>query len=117
MLAPLAARVDQGLKTGQAMDQIVTPLVNEGSLRISSRHLLPPDLLLATVNPNHVPSMAVSHVIYVAPFYVAHTPEVFAEQTHAQKFMQPEVAPAKFSEPSKEANPSQDRRRDHEMSH
>jgi hypothetical protein len=117
MLAPLAARVDEALKTGQPLDHILNPLVNEGSLKISSRHLLPPDLFQAAVNPDHVSKQAASQVIYLPPFYVAHTPGLFAEQTHAQTVRQPDAAPAKLTDPSKESNPSQVRHRGHEMSH
>ena len=117
MLAPLAARLDQALKTAQPLEPIIYPLANEGVLRVSSRHLLMPDLFSAFVNPNRVPQQAQSEVIYLPPFYLAHTPDLFAMKPHSvlsYKFSQEQSQVTAPTEPVRQ-NPR--RRREHEMSH
>ena len=117
MLAPLAARLDQAMKTAQPLEPILYPLADEGSLKVSSRHLLPPDLFQAAVNPNRVPKLAESQVIYLPPFYLAHTPGLFGEQTRAQGVRQTGAAPSQPTEPAQKANQSQLRRHGQAMSH
>jgi len=117
MLAPLAARLDQALKTAQPLEPIIYPLANEGVLRVSSRHLLMPDLFSAFVNPNQVPKLAESQVIYLPPFYLAHTPGLFAMKSHSvlsYKFSQEQ---SQATAPTKPVRQNPPRRRDHEMSH
>jgi hypothetical protein len=77
MLPGLAARLDHALANHKDVGSILTPLLLNGSLRVSSRdpnRANDPDYVLAA---SSIPKLAYCRVIYLPPFYLCHTPGLF----------------------------------------
>jgi len=81
MLPALAAKLDAAMAGAQntpvALGSILDPMFADGSLRISARHELPQNNRWPVIPVTHVPSLAGCQVIYLPPFYLAHTPGLF----------------------------------------
>ncbi len=81
MLADVAAKLDAAMAGAQgrpvALGSILDPMFADGSLRISARHELPVGNRWPVVPVTQIPSLAACQVIYLPPFYLAHTPGLF----------------------------------------
>lgn len=81
MLPVLAAKLDAAMAEAQhqpiALGSILDPMFAEGSLRISPRHELPMNRRWPVVPVTQIPSLAGCRVLYLPPFYLAHTPGLF----------------------------------------
>lgn len=79
MLAPLAARLEQAMESGQedALKQELNPLFIDGEVKISADTPLRVPFLGAEIPADSIPLTADCRVIYLPPFYITHTPGLF----------------------------------------
>ncbi len=81
MLAEVAAKLDAAMVASQgkpvALRSILDPMLQDGSLRLSGRHELQVKDPSHLVAASSIPNMAFCRVIYLPPFYLAHTPGLF----------------------------------------
>jgi len=81
MLADVAAKLDAAMAGAQgrpvALGSILDPMFADGSLRISARHEFPMSNRWQVVRVTQIPNLAACQVIYLPPFYLAHTPGLF----------------------------------------
>jgi hypothetical protein len=81
MLAGVAAKLDAAMAASQgkpvAVRSILDPMLQDGSLRLSARHELQVKDASHLVAASSIPNMAFCRVIYLPPFYLAHTPGLF----------------------------------------
>ena len=75
----LAARFDEAMASAQddAARQELPPLFRDGSVKISARQPLHRPFPGAEISGDSVPRITDCRVIYVSPFYLAHTPGLF----------------------------------------
>ena len=92
MLPGLAAKLDTAMAASQAgpvdLSPILNPLFESGALRISARHEARVNDPRHLVPVTNIPSLAFCQVIYLPPFYLAHTPGLF-EGTLVQNAVSP----------------------------
>ena len=79
LLPELAARLDEAMKSAEegAVHEVLTPLFQEDSLRISARQPLHLPFPEAEVATSRVPLNAECQAIYLEPFYLTHTDGLF----------------------------------------
>lgn len=98
ILADLAAKLDGAMAAARskpdAVSAILDPLLEDGALRISSRQELRFKDPNHAVLPSSIPKLASCWVIYLPPFYLAHTPGLF-EGTLVQPELHPRQGPAR----------------------
>jgi hypothetical protein len=89
MLPRLAAQLDAVMRPGPApADRVrdtIVPLLQDGSLKVSTREPFEQPVPAALVDAGRVPRTAPCQVIYLPPFYLVHTPGLFEGTLHAQK--------------------------------
>ena len=121
-LAEVADRIDQDLARGAFPAGKLSPgleaLLQEGAIKVSSRHPLPNLEPGASVDPGQVRSAAPCDVLYVPPCYVVHTPGLFEEQAETVARVPAKQGPAQpGAAPSPEATHQPTKARDLSHSH
>lgn len=119
-LPEVAERIDQDLARGAFPVRHLSPgleaLLQEGAIKVSSRHPLANLEPGASVDPGQVRSAAPCDVLYVPPCYVVHTPGLFEEQAETVARVPAKQGPAQPGPgTAQEATrqPIKDRDRDH----
>ena len=89
MLARLAAQLEAAMSAGPAAEarvrEVIVPLLQDGSLKVSSRERQESPVEGAVVDPAGIPPRARCQVIYLPPFYLVHTAGLFEGTLHANK--------------------------------
>ncbi|MBE7504192.1 MAG: hypothetical protein HS113_28675 [Verrucomicrobiales bacterium] len=97
-LPEVAERIDQDLARGDFPGGKLSPgleaLLQEGAIKVSSRHPLPNLEPGPSVDPGQVRSAASCDVLYVPPCYVVHTPGLFEEQAETAARVPAKQGPA-----------------------
>ena len=116
-LPEVAERIDQELARGAFPARQLSPgleaLLQEGAIKVSSRHPLANLEPGASVDPGQVRSAAPCDVLYVPPCYVVHTPGLFEEQAETVARVPAKQGPAQpGAAPSPEATHQPTKARD-----
>lgn len=82
MLPEVAAKLNAAMNASSqgmtvALHSILDPLLDQGLLRISSRRDIPGRDPSHVIAASSVPKLAFCRVLYLPPFYLAHTPGLF----------------------------------------
>ncbi len=121
-LPEVAERIDQDLARGDFPGGKLSPgleaLLQEGAIKVSSRHPLPNLEPGASIDPGQVRSAASCEVLYVPPCYVVHTPGLFEEQAETAARVPAKQGPAQpGAAPSPEVTHQPTKARDLSHSH
>ena len=120
-LPEVAERIDQDLARGAFPARQLPPgleaLLQEGAIKVSSRHPLHNLDAGASVNPDQVRSAAPCDVLYVPPCYVIHTPGLFEGKAEVMAKVPAKQDPSRLNPaPSQEATRQQGKDPDREQS-
>lgn len=121
MLPRLAASLDGALNSPVArlalVHKTIDPLIEQGTVKISSREPTQSALPGSVIDPASIPRMAPCEVIYLPPFYLVHTPGLFEGKFQADKSQGQSLEPSKTQHESRAQEPVRKQTKDHGMSH